>query len=111
MSRYPKGYKKGDDVMPESKPVNPALALPDALRTMYRDTTPVPSTLHPDFVVIKDANGRWVPVSLKAFAEAAKNTCVLLDMPFDAILAMRAAYLECGGKMPMTAESVREVMG
>jgi hypothetical protein len=109
MSRYPKGYKKGDDIMPDAKPINPADAIPDAILSMGIGRKP--ETLHPDFVVIRDANGRWVPVSVKAFMEAMQNTCILFDMPFTAILEMRNIYRERGGELPITAESAREVMG
>jgi hypothetical protein len=120
MSRYPKGYRKGDAVMPEPGSINPADALRDAVRTMddLSGVAPYmlgkadgPRTLHADYVVIRDANGRLTPVSVSAFLESVKTSCMLFDMPFAAIMAMRAAYDRAGGKLPMTAESVREALG
>jgi hypothetical protein len=108
MSRYPKGYRKGDLIMPDAKPINPADAIPDAVESMGINRKP--ETLHHDFVVIRDANGRLVPVSVKAFMEAVQNTCILFDMPLAAILEMRNIYRERGGELPITVESVREVL-
>ena len=109
MSRYPKGYRKGDDVMPESQPLNPADALPDALRSMAPPAEP--RTLSRDYIVVRDANGKLVPISVKAFINDAEVKGELFGMPFEAILTMQELYRERGGRLPMTAASMREVLG
>jgi len=103
MSRYPKGYKASED--PDFKPeVHAAL--------IDKSAPPAePRTLSRDYIVVRDANGKLVPISVKAFINDAEVKGELFGMPFEAILTMQELYRERGGKLPITAASVREVLG
>ena len=103
MSRYPKGYKASED--PDFKPeVHAAL--------IDKSAPPAePRTLSRDYIVIRDANGKLVPISVKAFINDAEVKGELFGMPFEAILTMQELYRERGGRLPMTAASMREVLG
>ena len=103
MSRYPKGYKASED--PDFKPeVHAAL--------IDKSAPPAePRTLSRDYIVVRDANGKLVPISVKAFINDAEVKGEIFGVPFDAIHAMIELFIARGGKGPMTAASVREVLG
>ena len=126
MSRYPKGYRKGDDattVIGAHIDVAEAIRdvgegkVPPGMRGVNRPSETATTachrtaTLSRDYVVLRDANGKLTPFNVGTFMDELGVKSELFGMPFSAILELRKVYLEAGGKEPMTAASVREVLG
>jgi len=63
-------------------------------------------------IVLKDANGHFVPVSNDEFLAALiNNSETLLGMDVNVIATFRAIYQKKGGPLPMTPKSVQDVLG
>lgn len=59
-------------------------------------------------IIIKDANGNYIPIKEQDLMEVITDGTIY-GMPMNCICEFRYLYLEHGGKIPITIESVREI--